>query len=487
MRIVRLVPPILILAACIATGCATPKASGNNTHPPVQPLAVPLTPADPPVATESPTVVITNATVMTAAGKVHSPGYVVLQNARIAAVGEGDAPVVPDSQVRDAKGAFVTPGVIDTHSHMGVYPLPSVPAHDDGNELTRPTTPELWAEHAFWPQDPSLMQAVAKGGVTTIQVLPGSGNLMGGRSFIAKLKPATSARAMRFPGAPQGLKMACGENPKRVYGSKGQSPMTRMGNVAGYRAAFQSALEYRHHWDKYRGELADWEDQAADDPDEAGDAPDPPERDLALETLSEVLDGNILVQNHCYRADELHIMLDLAQEFGFKIRSFHHGLEAYKLRDRLAQEGVAVSTWVDWWGFKLEGFDGIPHNAAMLSDAGVRTVIHSDSEQDIRHLNQEVGKAQAAGRAVGITVDDNEALRWITANPAWVLGIDGQTGTLEAGKMGDVVVWDHHPFSVYARPTQVYIDGLLIFDREATPIPRPSDFSLGLVPNEVTL
>jgi imidazolonepropionase-like amidohydrolase len=184
-----------------------------------------------------------------------------------------------------------------------------------------------------------------------------------------------------------------------------------------------------------------------------------------METLVGVLEGKILVHNHCYRADEMNLMLDLAREFRFKVRSFHHGLEAYKLAPRLAEENVAVSTWADWWGFKMESYDGIPHNAALLQEAGARPIIHSDSESEIRHLNQEAAKAQAAGRALGVAITDEQAIEWITKNPAWALGIDDRTGTLENGKMGDVVVWDRHPLSVYAHPTRVYIDGALQFER----------------------
>lgn len=483
--IVRLARSLLLLL--VGTACAT-SAAKDKHHEPLPPFTQPPEPSDPPQHVGADTIIIKNATVMTAAGAVFSPGYVVMSHGRITAVGgnSGDAnttvppPDLHDVVEVDGTGTFVTPGIIDTHSHMGVYALPQVEAHEDGNEASHPTTPDVWAEHGFWPQDPSLWRAVAQGGVTTIQVLPGSANLIGGRSFVAKLRPDSSARLMRFVGAPQGLKMACGENPKRVYGSKGTAPVTRMGNIAGFRHAFQEAAEYRRHWQKYARDLATWQEESGEDNE---DAPEPPERNLGLETLSQVLDGKILVHNHCYRADEMHIMLDLAHTFGFKIRSFHHGLEAYKLRQRLAEEGVAVSTWADWWGFKLEAFDGIPQNAAMLAAAGVRTIIHSDSETEIRHLNQEVGKAVASGRKVGITINDNDALRWITANPAWALGVEAQTGTLEAGKMADVVMWDHPPFSVYARPVKVFIDGEQIYDRAHGP--RPSDFELGLVSDEV--
>ena len=283
-------------------------------------------------------------------------------------------------------------------------------------------------------------------------------------------------KRQRFPGAPQGLKMACGENPKRVYGKRG-GPQTRMGNVYGYRKAFQKAREYQYRQQTYRRDFKKWQEDEKTKGDKAGDPPTPPNRDFGMETLVGVLEGEILIHTHCYRADDMHIMLDVAEEYGFKIRSFHHASEAYKLADRLAATGTASSIWSDWWGFKMEAFDGIPHNAAMLSEAGAKVITHSDSATEIRHLNHEAAKAKSSGKQIGLNIDDNEVLRWITANPAWGLGILDQTGTLEKGKMADVVIWDKHPFSVYAKTTHVFIDGLIVFDRTKTP--RLSDFETG--------
>jgi len=412
----------------------------------------------------SPPVLITNATILTATGVEIQGGAILLQDGRIAAIGQQlDAP--PGATIVDGTGKVITPGIIDSHSHLGVYAAPGTDAESQGNEMTNPNTAQVWAEHSFWPQDPQIPLALA-GGVTTIQVLPGSANLFGGRSVVVHLVPARTVQEMKFPGAPYGLKMACGENPERVYGSRGQAPSTRMGNMAGYRAAFIAAERYRRRWDTWL----------------ATRHGDPPDRDLQLETLADVLRGRILVQNHCYRADEMAQMLDLAREFGFRIRSFHHAVEAYKIADILARDSVAVSIWADWWGFKMEALDGIPENAALVQQAGGRVVIHSDDASGLQRLNQEAAKAMWSGRRAGIAVTRDQALRWITANPAWVLGIDDRTGTLEVGKDADVVVWNGDPFSVYARADQVYIDGALLYDRNDPRTWWRTDFELGNVP-----
>jgi imidazolonepropionase-like amidohydrolase len=408
----------------------------------------------------NPPVLIRNATIMTATGQEIQGGSILFRDGRIVAVGTAvEAP--SDATVVDGTGKWVTPGVIDTHSHLGVYAAPGTFAESDGNEATRPVTAEVWAEHSFWPQDPQIPLAIA-GGVTTIQALPGSANLIGGRSAVLKLIPGRSVQEMKFPGALYGLKMACGENPKRVYGQRG-GPSTRMGNMAGYREAFIAGQNYRRRWDKWNK-------------DRQGDAPD---RNLRNETIAEVLRGNIYVQNHCYRADEMMQMLDLAREFGFKIRSFHHAVEAYKIADVLAREGVASSIWADWWGFKEEAMDGIYENAALLQQAGARAVIHSDDAGGIQRLNQEAAKAMYHGRRAGIPVTRDQALRWFTANAAWTLGLDSIVGTLEPGKMADVVLWSADPLSVYAQAVHVYNDGWLVYDR-SNPAHQPkTDFMLG--------
>jgi imidazolonepropionase-like amidohydrolase len=418
-------------------------------------------------------ILIRNATILTGTGTRIDGGDILIDSGRIAAV--GTKLTAPDgAAVIDASGRWVTPGLIDVHSHLGVYPSPSLNAHRDGNEATDPVTAGVWAEHSLWPQDPGFETAL-RGGVTTMQILPGSANLIGGRGVTVKNVWAPTYQAMKFPGAKQGLKMACGENPKRVYGGRQKAPSTRMGNVAGYRQAFADAQDYQEQWKEYEAKQAVFEAKIKPD----ATPPKPPRRDLRLETLAAAMRGEVLVHNHCYRADEMATMLDLAAEFGFRISAFHHGTEAYKLADRLAAEGVCGALWADWWGFKLEAYDGIQENIALVDyPEGGCAIVHSDSEEGIQRLNQEAAKAMTRGIRAGLDIPPERAIRWVTSNAARSLGIEAQTGTLEAGKMADVVIWNGNPFSVCALTDQVYVDGVLRFDR-AHPAARPrSDFSL---------
>lgn len=455
--------------ALAATAAACSQGQARPASAPAQ-ASAPQRPADPFPSTYRPLAsaptLIRGGTVMTAAGQIIPNGQVLMVDGRIAAVGATvDAPA--NAVVVDATGKWVTPGIIDTHSHLGAYASPGVQAHSDGNEATSPNTAEVWVEHSVWPQDPGFTRAL-EGGITSLQILPGSANLFGGRSVTLKNVPSRTVQGMKFPGAPYGLKMACGENPKRVYGNRG-GPATRMGNVAGFRNAWIRAADYRRRMDAAGSNGAN-----------------APTRDLELETLAGVLRGEILVHNHCYRADEMAQMIDISREFGFRIRSFHHGVEAYKVRDLMARDSISGSLWADWWGFKMEALDFTRANLAMVHQAGARAIVHSDDPTGIQKLNQEAAKAIEAGREAGIEVSENDALRWLTANPAWALGIQDQVGTLEPGKMADVVIWSHHPFSVYARADRVYIDGALLFDRfDPSRQPR-TDFEVGLFPAEAS-
>lgn len=429
-------------------------------------------------AIASPPVLIQGATVLTGTGTRLDGADVLMRDGKVVAVGPKlDVPA--DALRVDGRGKWVTPGIIDVHSHLGVYASPGTRSHSDGNEATAPTTPGVWAEHSVWPQDPGFATALA-GGVTSLQVLPGSANLIGGRGVTLKNVAATTYQGMKFPGAPWGLKMACGENPKRTYGERG-GPSTRMGNVAGYRAAFIDASEYLKKNKPKKAAAAPkkrWWQSGSGTTDSANDSGG--KRDLKMDTLAGAINGDILVHIHCYRADEMAIMLDLAKEFGFKIAAFHHAVEAYKIADRLGAEGVCGALWADWWGFKMEAFDGIQENIALVDrPQNGCAIVHSDSEEGIQRLNQEAAKVIASAQRIGIDIPPERAVRWITSNAAKSLGILDKTGTLEAGKMADVVLWNGNPFSVYAKAEQVYVDGARVYDRNDPSRQPMSDFMLG--------
>ena len=443
----------IALAACATTGTAS--AAGDDDEAPRFTAMEPMAEGSPGPFPSTyqrypgrPTALV-GATVYDGAGGMIAGGTVLLRDGKVVAIGGADLST-EGYDVIDATGKFVTPGIIDIHSHLGDYPTPSVDAHSDGNEATSPTTPEVWAEHSVWPQDPGFTRALANGGITALQVLPGSANLMGGRAATLKNVPSRTVQGMKFPGAPYGFKMACGENPKRVYGNRGRMPSTRMGNFAVNRQTWLDAKAY-----------------------------DGKKRDLAKETLKGVLDGEILVHNHCYRADEMALVMDMAKEMGYRVSTFHHAVEAYKIGDLLKENDVCSAIWADWYGFKMESYDGIPENAALLQQAGACVVIHSDDDMGIQRLNQEAAKAQAAGRRMGINIPDAEVISWITFNAAKAMGIDAMTGSLDAGKMADVVLWNGNPLSVYSRPEKVWVDGALLYDAN-DPKRRPvTDFELG--------
>ncbi len=459
-KIVAAAASLLVLGACTTASGEKPKSAsssppgaGNGYNHDPYPSTYHAYPGVP--------TVVTNVTIFDGEGGRIDNGQILFADGKITALGQtvsapGGATVI------DGAGKWVTPGIIDIHSHLGDYPSPGVQANSDGNEATSPVTPDVWAEHSVWPQDPGFGRALANGGVTTLEILPGSANLFGGRSVVLKNVYARTVQAMKFPGAPYGLKMACGENPKRVYGSRNQKPSTRMGNIAVDRQTWAKAVAYKAKWDKFEKD--------------GGERPD---RDIGMDTLAGVLAGDIRVQNHCYRADEMAIVMDMAKEFGYHVTAFHHAVEAYKIADLLKANDTCAAVWADWYGFKMESFDGIGENLALLQNVGACAIIHSDDENGIQRLNQEVAKALSSGRHAGIDIPDATAWEWLSYNPAKALGIADRTGSLKPGKMADVVLWNGNPFSVYTRPEKVWIDGALLYDAN-DPKRRPvSDFELG--------
>lgn len=444
-----------LMAGCAATAAETETASVSASGAGKNPSKIPFPSTY--KAYPSGNIAITGVTIFDGEGGRIDNGVITMSAGKIESVGGPDSAIPADFTIIDGTGKYVTPGIIDVHSHLGDYPTPSVAAHSDGNEATSPVTPEVWAEHSVWPQDPGFSRALANGGITALQILPGSANLFGGRAVTLKNVPARTVQAMKFPGAPYGMKMACGENPKRVYGNRNRKPATRMGSLSLTRQTWINAQDYQK---KQKGTK-------------------PPKRDLAMETLVGVLEGDILVHNHCYRADELNQIIDMSKEFGYKVTAFHHAVESYKIADILAKEDICSAIWADWWGFKMEAYDAIPENAALLQQAGACVIIHSDDENQIQRLNQEASKALADGRAMGIEISDAQAIQWITYNPAKAMGIEEQTGSLKPGKMADVVLWNDNPLSVYSRPEKVWIDGAMMYDSN-DPGRRPvSDFELG--------
>ncbi len=377
-------------------------------------------------------------------------GDLLIKDGRIAAVGRSlDAP--RDAQVIDAAGRYVMPGIIDTHSHMGVYPWPEVDANSDGNELTDPVTPFVRAVDSVWAEDPEFALARA-GGVTTVQILPGSGNLIGGESVTVKLRPDVDVGRMIFEGAPRGIKMALGENPKGVYGARTKMPSTRMGNMAMFRDAFNAARNYKAKWDAWRAK-------------KESERGAPPDTDLKLATLADVLDGKLRVHVHSYRKDEILLFLKIADEYGFKVASFQHCLEGYKIADELKRRDIAVATFAQWWGYKVEAWDGIPHNAALLARRGIRVSIHSDSGNLIQRLYNEAAVAARYG------LSEQDALKAITINAASALGIDDRVGSLDVGKDADIAIFTRHPLDMYTLVEKTLIDGRVVFDRGKTPTP----------------
>ncbi len=493
-----------LVLLCLGTGCRPPPPrSAPPCPPPLQPVLPPqaeAAPASQPSPPGARAVLIRGATVWTVAGPVLPDADVLLQDGRIAAVGRGlTAPA--GALLIPAAGKHLTPGLIDPHSHLGVYPVPGLVGNADGNEVARPVSPSARAADAFWPQDPGIPLALAAG-VTTAHVVPGSANLMGGEGMVVHLLPGREARDLLLAGAPQTMKMACGENPKRVYGEKG-GPYSRMGNVARVRALLERGRQYQRRWQRYAAQLQQWRRkvqevcgapgqpgggagrEAREGKGVEGEAllpPEAPARDLELENVVGVLEGRLQVHMHCYRADEMLLMLRVAREFGFSIKAFHHATEAYKIRDALRAAGTGAVTWVGWWGFKVEALDHIPEAAALLLDAGAPVAMHSDSPQVIQRLNQMAALSYYKGRQMGLKLQPSDALRLVTLEPARILGIADRVGSVQVGKLADLTLWDGDPLSVYTRAERVFVAGRLVYDRTSDQGRRPTDFELGYVP-----
>lgn len=389
-------------------------------------------------------IAIEHTTLYPISGPVLSDGTILLRDGKIVDI--GTSITIPSGARRiDGRGKHVMPGIIDTHSHMGVYAWPSVDANSDGNEMTDPISPHVDALDSVYPEDPAFKRAAA-GGVTTVQILPGSGNLIGGKAVTVHVFPnAVTVDQMVFREAPRGIKMALGENPKRVYGGRTQIPSTRMANFYLLREAFSKTQEYMESIERYNKKKEG----------------DPPARNLKWETLSDVLSGKLLVHVHCYRADEMMRMIEIADQFKFKITSFQHSLEAYKVADILAKHKISAATWADWWGFKLEAWNGIPWNAAYLVSKGVVVNMHSDSSDIVQRLNVEAEKTLKYG------MSEADALKTITIFPAQMLGIDKYVGTLERGKNGDLVIFDGPPLSIYSHVLSTMINGKETYHRKA--------------------
>lgn len=429
---------------------------------PSPPFAIDPNPSNyqPPPSTDT---LIVDVTILDGAGGRIDQGEILLRGGRIAAVGRG----LPRDNVTvvEGRGRWVTPGIIDVHSHNGTYvvPLTSLDRKaSDVSETSDPNVADTWIEHAVNAQDPAFAVAL-RSGVTTLQILPGSTPLFAGRSVVVKPMPATNVRAMKFPGSVQGLKMSCGENAKSYFGDKDKAPNSRQGEIAIIREAFLRAQEYRDGWRAYS----------------RGKGKEPPKRDLKLDTLAAVLDGDIPVHMHCYRASDMTAMLGVAEEFGFKIAAFHHATEAYKIPAQLKKTGTCVAVWSDWWGFKMELLDAIRENAAMADAAGVCTMMHSDSPVVGQRLQIEAAKAAAAGKRAGLNLPPEHVITWITSTPARVLRLGDRIGTLAPGFNADVVLWSGDPFSIYTKADRVFIDGSVVYD-SAEPARSPeSDFGLG--------
>lgn len=413
----------------------------------VCPVATRAQPAAPAAAPATASLAVVGGTVLTVTRGVIPNATLLIADGKFAAIGVG-IPVPAGTRTIDASGRFVIPGIIDAHSHMGVASWPDSVANDDVNEATDPLTPQLRAEDAVNLEDPAFALARA-GGVTTIQVIPGSANLQGGQAVILKLRPVNTLDEMKLQGAPRALKMAVGENPKRVYGEKGRMPSTRMGNAALLRAAFVEAREYEKAWAEFEANT------------KAGKPTVRPRKDPKAETLLDVMAGRVRIHVHAYRKDDLLAVMRLSDEFAFKLASFEHCLEGYKLARELARRDIGVCTWPDWWGFKMEARDGIPQAPGLLAAAGVRVALHSDDAATAQWLFLEGSKAVHYG------MRPEQALKAMTIWPATILGVEERVGSIEVGKDADLAIFTRHPFDIYTRVDKTIVDGRIVYDADA--------------------
>ncbi len=394
-------------------------------------------------AQEKGNVLIKGGTVLTITNGTLENTDVLITNGKIARIGK-DLSAPSGHKTVDAAGMYVMPGIIDAHSHAGI---------DAINEGTSPVTAEVFTGDALNPFQMTLYRALA-GGVTTIHAMHGSANAIGGQCETIKLRYGVKdPDALRMEGAPRTIKFALGENPTRVHGGGGIVPRTRMGVEFVIRQAFNQARDYMAEWDKYNKQKGTRGFRGA-----------PPAYNYRLETLGEILKGNIIIHCHSYRADELQMMLKVTRDFGIKRLVFQHVNEGFKVAPEIAAQGVMASVFSDWWAYKLEVYYSTAYNAAILTKNGVTTSINSDDGELMRHLYHEAAKTQKYG---GLT--DEEALALITINPAKQLGVDNRIGSIEVGKDGDIAVFSKHPLSIYAIPMVTIVDGLVRFDRENDP------------------
>ena len=395
-----------------------------------------------------PVVAITNATIMTASRGTIERGTILIRDGKIAAVGT-NVQVPLGATIIDGTGKYVTPGIIDAHSHS---------ANEAINEGTQSSTAEVRMADVLRQDGISLYRQLA-GGTTTLNILHGSANTIGGQNAVVKLKFGLAVDSLRFAGAPPGIKFALGENVRQSGRDEPtRYPRSRMGVEDFLRDMFTKAREYRTEWKAYDAS------KAAFDKAKKGTSPMPPRKDLELDALVEVLEGKRLVHCHSYRADEILMMLRIAKEFGFTVATFQHVLEGYKVADELAAAGSGASTFADMWGYKLEAWDAIPHNAALMAERGVLVTINSDSDERARRLYQEAAKAMRFGGA-----SEETALRMITLNAAKQLGIDGKVGSIDVGKDADLAIFTGHPFAPASRVDKTLIEGRVFFDRATAP------------------